>query len=70
MLVQAYTEAFKPGDDVALVVHSSYGDHFWEKELQDAMANSSQPAVVFFQVLCCCTLHICKSHCRCADGVW
>ena len=48
--MQAYTEAFQPSDDVALIVHSSYGDHFWERELQDAMSNSSQPAVLFFQV--------------------
>lgn len=48
--MQAYTEAFQPSDDVALIVHSSYGDHFWEQELQDAMSNFSQPAVLFFQV--------------------
>lgn len=48
--MQAYTEAFQPSDDVALIVHSSYGDHFWEQELQDSMHNSSQPAVLFFQV--------------------
>lgn len=47
---QAYTEAFQPTDDVALIIHSSYGDHFWEAELQDAMSNSSGPAVLFFQV--------------------
>ena len=50
-LVQAYTEAFLPSDEVVLVVHSSYGDHFWEQELLEAMGNSSQPAVLFFQVL-------------------
>ena len=50
LLVQAYIEAFQPSDDVALIVHSSYGDHFWEQELQDSMQNSSQPAVLFFQV--------------------
>ena len=48
--MQAYTEAFQPSDDVALIVHSSYGDHFWEQQLQDSMRNSSQPALLFFQV--------------------
>lgn len=50
MLVQAYTEAFLPSDKVALIVHSSYGDQFWKQELQDAMGNTSQPVVLFFQV--------------------
>ena len=59
--MQAYTEAFQPSDDVALIVHSSYGDHFWEQELQDSACNSSQPAVLFFQV-CFCTLR--SQHCR------
>ena len=56
LLVQAYTEAFQSSDEVALIVHSSYGDHFWEQELQDSMHNSSQPAVVFFQVGTCILL--------------
>ena len=50
MGAQAYMEAFQPSDDVALIVHSSYGDHFCEDELQDAMSSSSGPAVLFFQV--------------------
>ena len=54
---QAYTEAFQPDDDVALIVHSSYGDHFWERKLQDAMSNSSGPAVLFFQVPWALHLH-------------
>ena len=49
MLVQAFTEAFLPGDDVVLIVHSSYGDQFYRQELQDAMGNTSQPAVLFLQ---------------------
>ena len=52
-----HTEAFQPDDDVALIVHSSYGDHFWERELQDAMNNSSGPAVLFFQVPRALQLH-------------
>ena len=43
-------EAFQPSDDVALIVHSSYGDHFWEGELRAAMSTASGPAVLFFQV--------------------
>ena len=43
-------EAFQPSDDVALIVHSSYGDKFWEDNLRDAMSNPSLPAVFFFQV--------------------
>ncbi len=57
LCAQAYTEAFQPDDDVALIVHSSYGDHFWERELQDAMNNSSGPAVLFFQVPRALQLH-------------
>ena len=48
--MQAYREAFQPSDDVALIVHSSYGDRFWEQQLQESMRNSSQPALLFFQV--------------------
>ena len=48
--MQAYTLAFAPSDDVALVVHSSYGDHFWEKELQNATGNLSGPPVLYIKV--------------------
>ena len=61
--MQAYAEAFQPSDAVALIVHSSYGDHFWEQELQDSMHNSSQPAVLFFQVGPCVLR---SQHCRAA----
>ena len=60
-LMQAYTEAFQPSDDVALIVHSSYGDHFWEQKLQESARNASQPAVLFFQARPCILR---SQHCR------
>ena len=69
--MQAYTEAFQPSDDVALIVHSSYGDHFWERELQDSMSNSSQPTLVFFQVRpCILDFYQCRAVCRAKRGIY
>lgn len=50
VLVQAYKQAFVHSDDVALVVHSSYGDRFWERELESATQDFSGPAVLLIQV--------------------
>lgn len=49
VLLNAYTRAFTAVDDVALIVHSVYGDDFYLEEILACQKNPNAPEVVLFQ---------------------
>lgn len=49
ILLAAYSGAFKPSDNVSLVIHSAYGDNFQLQEIQAMQKNPRMPEVLLIQ---------------------